>query len=500
MSWLDAVRPVRMQRIAIVAPRRRLRAVLVALAGCGLAELDVRAGSETSEPAASDTPAIASVGPDASPGPAGARVPTSTEPGGLEPARLALESRQLVEHVVPRVVEQAPAIEELERSGRWELLSGELELRRMAAQAVRHRGAAVLLGWTPRSRVAELSTLLAGCGTDVVRLPHPARAPAPTLITGSRASRPFRPLVDTYGTVPYTNVDPTLFAGVTYALMFGMMFGDVGHGLILAGLGVVLCRSRRPALVPMRRIWPLIVAAGLSAAVFGALYGEAFGPTGVVPTLWLEPVEDPIALLAAGILVGAVLLALSYVIGIVNRWREGGSARALYAASGIAGACLYFGAGAAVAGLLLSIGPLVAVGVATAGIGLALLFIGFLTASGGGVAGVTEALVELVDAVVRTASNAVSFARLAAFGLTHAAIAGVVWMATTAIAGAGGLWVLVAAAVFLVGNALAFGLEALVAGVQSLRLEYYELFSRIFSGEGRAFRPWHLAVAGKEAP
>ena len=63
-----------------------------------------------------------------------------------------------------------------------------------------------------------------------------------------------------------------------------------------------------------------------------------------------------------------------------------------------------------------------------------------------------------------------------------------------------GLWLLVALAVFIAGNVLAFGLEALVAAVQSLRLEYYELFSRIFSGEGRAFRPWRLLVAGKEEP
>jgi V/A-type H+-transporting ATPase subunit I len=482
-----------MQRIAIVAPRRRLREALVTLADGGLAELDVRPLGETSAPAGSRTVTPEPSGPGPSPG----ALDLQDVPGP-EAARLTVESRRLVEHAVPRILRQAPPVEALERSGRWDLLSGELELGRMAAQAVTHRGAAVLVGWTPRAWLRDLSTQLADCGSAVVRLPHPARVPAPTLITGSRASRPFRPLVETYGTVPYANVDPTLFAGLAYVLMFGMMFGDVGHGLILAGLGVYLRRSGRQALAPLRRVWPLVVAAGLAAAAFGVLYGEVFGPTGIIEPVWIAPMEEPITLLAAGVVVGAILLAVAYLIGIVNRWREGGSVRALYAASGIAGASLYFGAAAAVAGIVLAVQELAVVGVVTACLGLVLLFIGFLTTAGGGVAGVIEALVELVDAVVRTATHAVSFARLAAFGLTHAAIGAVVWTATVAIAAAGGVWLIVASAVFVAGNVLAFGLEALVAAVQSLRLEYYELFSRIFSGEGRVFRPWHVTVAGKE--
>ena len=48
--------------------------------------------------------------------------------------------------------------------------------------------------------------------------------------------------------------------------------------------------------------------------------------------------------------------------------------------------------------------------------------------------------------------------------------------------------------VFVAGNALAFALEALVAAVQALRLEYYELFSRVFQDQGRPFRPWHVPI------
>jgi V/A-type H+-transporting ATPase subunit I len=111
---------------------------------------------------------------------------------------------------------------------------------------------------------------------------------------------------------------------------------------------------------------------------------------------------------------------------------------------------------------------------------------------------VAETGVQLFDVVIRLGSNLVSFARLAAFGMTHAALGLLVWQGTTALAGAGWLGVVAAVVVFLGGNAVAFCLEALIAGIQALRLEFYELFSRVFETQGRPFRPWHVPVE-KEA-
>ncbi|HEY5386071.1 MAG TPA: V-type ATPase 116kDa subunit family protein, partial [Acidimicrobiales bacterium] len=109
--------------------------------------------------------------------------------------------------------------------------------------------------------------------------------------------------------------------------------------------------------------------------------------------------------------------------------------------------------------------------------------------------------VEMFDAVLRIGTNTVSFARLAAFGLTHAALGGIVWSGTTGLWHRGPALRLLAAAVFVAGNAVAFALEGLVAGVQALRLEYYELFSRIFTAEGRQFRPWRVpTLSMKETP
>jgi V/A-type H+-transporting ATPase subunit I len=217
-----------------------------------------------------------------------------------------------------------------------------------------------------------------------------------------------------------------------------------------------------------------------------------------VPVLWLAPLEEPVALLLAAVGVGGVLLAGAYALGTVNRWREGGWSLALYAPSAVAGAAVFLGLGLVAGGWSAGLVWPVAVGGAAATGGLALAFTGFLFAAGGGWAGVAQAAVEVFDLVARLGSNVVSFARLAAFGLTHAAIGAVVWQATSGLWGRGAVAGLAAVVVFAAGNALAFSLEALVAAVQALRLEYYELFSRVFQGQGRPFRPWHVPIVSED--
>ncbi len=455
MPWREATRPTRMQRVAVVAPVPHLRDVLVRVADAGTVEL-VRP----------DTP--------------------ETETGAGS-------------SVAPVLARTAPDRAALERDGRRDLAAGEAELDSYTAAAM-HRGqVAALAGWTPVAELDALAGRLAEVGGGIVPLAMPPGLDPPTLLRpGGTVHRSLSPLVDTYATVPYRDLDPTVPAGVAYVLMFGMMFGDVGDGVLLALAGLLLRSGRPRRLARFRQVWPFVVGAGLAATFFGLLYGDLFGPTGLVPVLWLAPLDAPVTLLSWALGVGGVLLAGSYVAGSVNRWREGGWPVALVAASGIAGATLFSGAGGILIGVLLDASWLVVAGGVLAVGGLALSYLGFLAAAGGGGAGVIQAAVELFDTVLRLGTNLVSFARLAAFGLTHAALGLVVWDGTVALWGGGGLLVLAAVLVFVVGNALAFGLEALVAGIQALRLEYYELFSRVFTLEGRPFRPWHVPLEERE--
>lgn len=381
--------------------------------------------------------------------------------------------------------------------------TGPEEFDRAAEAAVVHGPVAALVGWSPSRALPDLQAALEPHGASAVVIRRPRGVEPPTLLTGDEPRRQQVPalsrlLVDTYTTVPYADLDPARIAGVAYVVMFGMMFGDAGQGALLAIAGLLIRFLKVPWLERFRRTWLFITGAGVAAVFFGFLYGEFFGPTGVIPVLWLEPLEEPIPLLVAAVVLGAVLLAGSYTLGTINRVREGGWGYALYARSGLAGALLFAAVGLVAWGLLASSTVILVIAALAALIALVLMFIGLFTESGGGATGGLQASVELVDSVVQLGSNLVSFARLAAFGLTHAALMMVVWQATSA------LWApdwraVLAILVFLIGNALTFALEGLVAGIQALRLEYYELFSRVFQDEGRRFRPWNPFAGGSSA-
>ena len=396
MPWRESLSPVRMERVALVAPQPCCRGMLVAVARSGAVELDL-----------------------------------------------------------PYTPGAGPA--ELDRAADSAIVSGPI---------------AGFVGWAPVRELSELTTTLAELGTAVVPLARPRGVQPPTLLTGTGQTRVSRMLVDTYGTVPYADVDPSLLAGLAYVVMFGMMFGDVGQGAMLLLAGLLLRSGRIRKLEKLKKTWLFVAGAGLSSMVFGALYGEAFGPTGLVPVLWLDPLSSPIPLLLTALMFGAALLAGAYALGTINRVREGGWGYALYARSGVAGSLLFVAVGLLTWGLTAGIAPLVVAAVVLTLAALAFIFTGLFVEAGGGGIGVIQAVIELVDTVIRLGSNVVSFARLAAFGLTHAALMMVVWNGTTA------LWApdwraLAAILVFVLGNILTFALEALVAGIQALRLEYY---------------------------
>ncbi|MFC5850665.1 V-type ATPase 116kDa subunit family protein [Streptomyces chlorus] len=483
MIRAEMAAPVRMRRVAVVAPEKALRESLVRIAEAGSVEIDLAWDG----------------GPDVR-GPAAMRL-----------RRLRTEPGQAV------LSEAPPDLGALEREGRTDLLAGEKQLEERLGSAVRHGEAATLAGWCPEAEVGATAARIAGVGGALVVLRAPRGVDPPTLLTGADTAPPARPartvrrsltpLVSTYGTVPYADLDPTLPAGIVYAVMFGVMFGDAGHGMLLVALALLLRAGRPRRLAALRPLWPFVAGAGLAATLAGAAYGEFFGPTGVLPVLWLAPLEEPMRLLAAAVVLGAVLLAVAYAAGIANRWREGGPASALYATTGIAGAALYLGLAAVAGCVWLGQAAFAAVGAVIAVVGLTLAGVGLYATTAGGPGGAVQTGIQLLDAMVRIGSNVVSFARLAAFGLTHAALGAIVWDGTTALADRGPAGVVAALLMFLAGNALAFSLEALVAGVQALRLEYYELFSRLFEGEGRPFRPWQLpvehipcAVAGATPP
>jgi V/A-type H+-transporting ATPase subunit I len=349
MPWSEAVAPVPMRRVALVVPRDRLRDALVRAADAGVVELDrVAAAGE---------------------GPAG---------------EAAKRLQRLPAAAGPVLLASEPDLAALERSGRADLLAGEAELQERGADAVSRGSVAALLGWAPAAELPALAGRLAEVGAAAVPLPRPRGSEPPTLLREEGVGRSFSPVVETYSTVPYEDVDPTVFAALAYIVMFGVMFGDAGHGLLLVLLGLLLRTGRWARLAALRRGWSFVVGAGVVATMVGVAYGEFFGPTGVLPVRWVDPLEEPVLLLTVAVAAGAVLLAGAYALGTMNRVREGGWRYALYAPAGLAGATLFLGLGLVVIGGFRDWGWVALAGAVVGTAGLVLSFIGLRAAAGTG--------------------------------------------------------------------------------------------------------------------
>jgi len=398
----------------------------------------------------------------------------------------------------------------------------ELEKRRAEQNYASTWAVAIVTGWCPASRVEQVrETVRRVTGGRAVfesREPTPeevesglvpCHAPLPGVL------RPFQRLVRGFGVPGYREIEPTLLFAVSFLLMFGVMFGDLGHGvcLLLAGL-LVRRRSVRPA---GKDLGYLIATAGLTSALFGALFqGTFFGTSlsrwGWSLTLGLEPLRlgesgaDPAAsvmrYLAFSIALGGCLVSLGVLLNIIARVRTGQYEAGLLGRFGLAGFIFYWGALGIAAKIALMGRGWMDVWLAVALVALPLLVLAFHEPLYAMLAGLphperspakilSEALLEMWDTVTTYVANTFSFLRVAAFALSHVALCFTIFVMQGIVEElpGGALWSVL---VFVVGTVVVLGLEGLVVGIQVLRLEYYEFFSKFLQGGGREFAPFHL--------
>ena len=374
----------------------------------------------------------------------------------------------------------------------------------------------VISGWIPEASVDRLRQMLAEVAPlavmDVEKPGELAEAPAgiagiPILHRNPVLLRPFQSLVEMYDTPSYGEVQPTAFFAVSFLLMFGLMFGDVGHGATLCCAGYYLFRY-------MPRFLDygiLLMEAGAASAAFGFLYGSFFGIEGALPVLWLEPVRDLPTFIRVAVTLGIVLVSGGLVLNVINSWRLGERASALFGMRGLFGAFLYWTALVLVARALMPrsvVTPLWLLGVlAASAMALVLLrrpLLAWLQPQAvvrpRGPRPPTwlralEGSVELVDSLFAYMANTVSFIRIAAFAAVHAGVFVAMFAVSDTLAQArfGGA---LSIGVLILGNIVLILLEGLTVSVQVLRLEYYEFFGKFFRGGGQAYRPLMLRTNG----
>ncbi len=355
----------------------------------------------------------------------------------------------------------------------------------------------LITGWVPQYSLddALIAIQKATGGKADIQLVEPAwvqQAKVPTLLRNPGLLRPFETIVATFGFPGYAEIDPTPLVAISFVLMYGMMFGDVGHGLLLALLGVWVARVRGGMTAAVGSV---LTAAGIGAMVFGVLYGSVFGRENILPNLWLHPLDRMTELLIASVIGGVVLLNLGFIVYLLETGRNGRWAQFLCSQNGLAGMGLYWaligGGYAAVAGKLSF--WLLAFLIAVPAVVLflrepleRLIRHDRPLVEGNWLSFGIQSFFELFETMIRHISNSLSFVRLGAFAVAHSGFIAVVF------ALAGSRQNLIYWVVVVLGTLLVVGFEGLIVGIQALRLEYYEFFGKFFTGDGFRFKPLRL--------
>jgi V/A-type H+-transporting ATPase subunit I len=319
-----------------------------------------------------------------------------------------------------------------------------------------------------------------------VRSPLKEERPlVPTVMRRSRLFAPFQDLIRQYGIPRYGEIDPTPLFAITFVLMFGAMFGDIGQGGVVALVGWFY-RAK------LRHFARFVIYLGLSSVVFGFMYGSLFGYEEIVHPLWIAPISDPTYMLTVALLWGIGFILVASLISIYNHMVTGERLKAIFGNHGMVSLVLYLsslwglyrmsqGYDFGTLSTVLALGSLAAVFAFTwhevkAPLGERLLV----------------AVIESMEVIMGYVSNTLSFLRVAAFSLNHMALAFAVFaiaemMQTT------GHWITV-----VLGNIFVLILEGGIVTIQTLRLEYYEGFARYYFGDGREYLPLKLSTETAE--
>ena len=406
---------------------------------------------------------------------------------------------QMLEHVESRMNtfknEQREKLSIYEKSLKG--LSSTYELQKYVV-VYGHR--ASISGFIPENREDELKETFKNYGNVEIEINDPysdARLTPPTKLKNGWFVRPFEMFVEMYGMPSYNEIDPTPFFAVTYCLLFGIMFADLGQGLVVSLLGAVAYHKMH------LRLGAIMERIGMFSAFFGLVFGSVFGNETILNPMFemMGFEEKPFEVLApdftmtlilGAVVIGAILILCSMCLNICNHIHKKDWGSMLFSQNGLAGFILYGGLIGGIGGMMLTgwkvFTPVYILFVII--IPAVIIFLqepleralehekmfpegigGFLMTN----------VFELLEIALTFLSNTMSYMRVGGFVLSHAGMMLVVSVLMEITGSA-------APIVCILGNIFVMVLEGMIVGIQVLRLEFYEMFSRYFSGDGIAFK------------
>ncbi len=285
-----------------------------------------------------------------------------------------------------------------------------------------------IAAWVPNACLKQIETKLKQI-QDVDYVIEDDENP-PTKLKNSKFIRPFEELVKMYGMPRKDELDPTWFVAITTFIMFGFMFGDVGHGLVFVVLGIFL-------LIKNKKVYGTILfAGGLSASIFGVLYGSVFGKEDIIKPILINPMKDITTMLIIGIIVGTIFIFLAMILNIVNGIRNKDYKKIFLSENGLAGLSLYIFALANVAFYFFKSKLLVPKNIIIILVVFLILIIMFndqiislvKKQKEKSSTSFIEKVFEIIEMLLSFLSNTISFLRLAAFAINHAGLCMAVYL------------------------------------------------------------------------
>ncbi|WP_456475198.1 V-type ATP synthase subunit I [Candidatus Pyrohabitans sp.] len=392
---------------------------------------------------------------------------------------------------------------------------------------LRTRNTYYFAGWVPAASVNEVVEIIerSTAGACVVEVSEPEdEETPPTLIVNPKVTKPLEALTTTYGTPHYREIDPTSIIAITFPFIFGFMFGDIGQGLILTLIGVFMGFKMKRLSENGRKLGRTLILCGIMATLVGFMYGSMFGleaeathgesisPMEKYLGFTIEPVKVPVldrfftgALLGGSpeenrimravyfsIYLGIGLLIFGLIINIVNHAMRGELKHGLLSPFGVPGIWALLGGSYVVFKDAMEPVP-IALGI---GIPILLIFIeGWLIKK----EGLLIAFIETFENSMKYLTNTLSFLRITIIGVVHAALS---LMMVNAMNGLSASAVpakgLLIALVFVFGNIIILVMEGFISFVHTLRLHFYEIFSKFYQGNGVLFSPLKVIYQEKQ--
>jgi V/A-type H+-transporting ATPase subunit I len=350
----------------------------------------------------------------------------------------------------------------------------------------------ILTGWVPASEEASFEKTLAAFPDVIFSADDPKdvhTTTPPVKLKHNLLGRIFKPFVAMYGLPAYNECDPTVLMAITYSILFGIMYGDLGQGLVLIALGAFLYKKKG--------LWlgRILCCVGVMASICGVIFGSVFGYEDLIPGFHvLESGTNATRILIFAAAIGVVTIAFMMIINIINGCKQHDKKKIWVTNNSVAGLVFYLGL---VVGLVLK---LFGINIMTTPYILIVIVLPLLVMFcqeplGKLLAGdpdwkpesigsfIMENFFEMFEVLLSYVTNTVSFLRVGAYAISHAGMMMVVYMLGTNDAGQLNYLVIV------IGNIIVMGIEGLLVCIQVLRLEFYEMFGRFYSSGGTEFSP-----------